>query len=116
MLYTLSSLEFDPLCPVEIEALESSERGETARRINRVATLDGGAVFNDFGFTESDRTIRLQFVPTSAAHEAAVKRLVETYSRITVSCRDGMFLAAPERFTPGETCTLKLLVERKLST
>jgi hypothetical protein len=116
MRYVLSSLEFDPLCPVEIQALPSTERGEASRRVNRVATLDGGAVFNDFGFSEADRTMRLVFAPTSAAHEASVVRLVQTYSRITVSGPDGLFLAAPQTYTPGETTsTLTLLVERKLN-
>ena len=117
MRYVLSSTEFDPLCPVEIEALASSDRGETARRVTRVATLNGGSEFNDFGFTESDRTIRIRFVPTSAAQEAAVKRLVETYSRITVSGPDGLFVAAPDKYIPGDSVgTLVLLVDRKLST
>ena len=117
MLYSLSSTEFDPLCPVEIDALPSSERGETSRRVNRVATLDGGAVFNDFGQTESGRTIRLRFIPTSVDHEASVIRLVKSYSLITVSCDDGVFLAAPERYTPSDSVgTLVLLVKQKLST
>jgi hypothetical protein len=117
MRYVLSSTEFDPLCPVEIDALASSERGETARRVTRVATLNGGAEFNDFGFTESDRTIRIRFVPESAAQEAAVIRLVQTYSRITVSGPDGLFLAAPQSYNPSDSAsTLTLLVDRKLST
>lgn len=111
----LSSLVFDPLCPVIIDTLPDTERGEATRRVNRVATLDGGAVFNDFGFSEADRTMRLVFRPDSAAHEAAVRRLVETYAQITATTEDGHFLAVPQTFTPGETATLTLLVVRKLS-
>ena len=65
---------------------------------------------------EADRTMRLVFQPSSAAHKAAVRRLVETYSRITVSTPDGLFLAAPQALSPTiSTATLTLLVDRKLS-
>lgn len=117
MRYVLSSLEFDPLLPIELTVLPSSERGETSRRVNRVATLDGGVQFNDFGFTDGDRTMRLIFAPESATQEANVIRMVQTYSRITVSGPDGLFLAAPLSYVPSAgTGTLTLLVERKLST
>jgi hypothetical protein len=116
MQYVLAAVEFDPLSPVIIDALPSTERGDTSRRVNRVATLDGGAVFNDFGFTDADRTIRLVFSPLSAAHEQSVTRLVQTFSRITVSGPDGLFLAAPQSYTPSDTTgALTLLVERKLN-
>lgn len=112
----LSSLEFDPLCPVELVAEPGTRFGDTTRRVNRVATLDGGAVFNDFGSTAADRAIELIFRPTSAAHAASVRRLVETYSRITVSIPDGLFLAAPQSYQPDdEEARLVLLVDRKLS-
>lgn len=117
MRVVLSSTVFDPLCPVELDALDTSERGERSRRVTRVATLDGGAVFNDFGFSDADRTMRIVWRPTGKAQEAAVARLVQTYSRITVATPDGLFLAAPQILTPGDsTLTLTLLVERKLST
>lgn len=112
----LSTLEFDPLAPVEIEALPTSELGAAARRVNRVATLDGGAVFNDFGFTHADRTMTLVFRPQNAAHVLAVKRLVETYPKITLAIAEGVFRVAPESYQLGaEEMRLTLLVDTKLS-
>jgi hypothetical protein len=117
MRYVLSSLEYDPRMPIDLTVLPSTERGETSRRVNRVATLDGDVKFNDFGSTDGDRTIRLIFAPESAAQEANVIRMVQTYTRITVSGPDGLFLAAPQSYVPSAgTGTLTLLVERKLST
>ncbi len=111
----LSTQEYDPLVPIQIELLPSTERGDIARRVNRVATLDGGAAFNDFGHTEADRTITLRWVPESATHEAAITRLVRLYARLIVATQDGLFLAAPEAYTPGENDSrLRLLVERRL--
>lgn len=116
MLIVLSTTTFDPDGYVEIEALDNFNTGPTRRRMNRVPTLDGGAVFNDFGFAEADRTIDLTWQATSKATDDAVKRLVQTYAQIVVATRDGVFLAAPDAFTPGaEESSLTLLVASKLS-
>jgi hypothetical protein len=114
-LAVLSTEAYDPLAPIEIDILSSSELGETSRRVNRVATLDGGAVFNDFGQTDADRTITLRWAPVSTTHESAIKRLVRLYTKIVVATEDGVFLAAPESYTPGEgESRLRLLVDRRL--
>lgn len=111
----LSTETFDPQMPLTLELLPGSSLGDTARRANRVATLDGGAVFNDFGHTEADRTIDLRWVPQSAAQEASVQRLVRLYGRVTVATSEGLFLALPQRYTPAENeSRLTLLVERRL--
>jgi hypothetical protein len=113
----LSTVEYDPDAPITLDLLPGTDRGETARRMNRVATLDGGAVFNDAGHTESDRTIELRWQPVSAASEARIDRMVRLFPRITCATQDGLFLAAPERYTPGSAeSRLRLLVERRLDT
>jgi hypothetical protein len=112
----LSTLEFDPLAPVEIEATDDSDFGDAQRRLNRVATLDGGAVFNDFGFTHADRTFSIVFRPDSMQHAELVKRLVQTYPKITISMKEGVFRVAPFSYLESaETMRLTLLVEAKLS-
>ena len=116
MQVTLSPLTFDPLGGVTINALPGQTLGETRRRMNRIATLDGGAVFNDFGFSEADRTIQLRWRVQSAAQEAAVQRLVQLYARIHVSTPRGFYLAALELYTPGASeSSLSLLVVSKLA-
>lgn len=112
----LSTTEFDPLAPVHLPLLMTSDLGETSRRVTRVATLDGGAAFGDFGHTEADRTIVLRWQPQSREHEESVRRLVALYTRITVSIAEGLFLVAPQTYSPGaEESRLTLLVERKLT-
>lgn len=116
MLVTLSTTTFDLDGAIEIDALETSDLGETRRRMNRIATLDGGVVFNDFGATDGDRTIRLQWVPQDAASEAQIARLVRLYQRLRVSCSEGVFLAAPESYKSSSgVSTLSLLVAEKIS-
>ncbi len=116
MRVVLSALTFDPLGVVPLDVTPDTSFGELRRRMNRVATLDGGAVFNDFGYSEADRSIKLVWVPESAAQAAAVARLVQLYAQITVAAADGLFLAAPEVYTPGASeSTLTLLVSAKLA-
>ena len=115
MLNTISTLVFDPDGYIEIMAGEDAP-SEVRRRANRVATLDGGAAINDFGYSHADRTITLRWTVTGRTVEAAVDRLVQTYSRLAVSTRAGVFLAAPEVYQPGpDSSTLRLLVLSKLS-
>ena len=116
MLIVLSTPTFDPDGYIELQATDDFNVGPTRRRMNRIATIDGGAVFNDFGVSEADRTIDVTWAATSAATDAAVLRLVQTYAQIIVATPGGVFLAAPDTFTPGATeSTLTLQVAEKLS-
>lgn len=116
MLNIISTPTFDPDGFVELTVRNDTTAGEVRRRSNRVATLDGGAVINDFGYTDSDRTITLRWAFVDAATEVEVDRLVRTYDRLQVATRAGVFLAAPEVYIPGiNESTLRLLVLSKLS-
>jgi len=111
----LSTLEYDGTAPVQLALLPAAETGNVQRRANRVATLDGGAVFNDFGFSQADRTFELRWSPTSAAQEADIARLVRSYPKLTCALAEGLFLAAPLAYTPGDReSRLTLLVDRRL--
>lgn len=93
----------------------ATQPGATARRLTRVSTLDGGVVVNDGGFAAGDATIVLAWVP-SAAQDAAVRRLVETYATLTLSTRDGVYVAAPSRFdVAAGRSTLTLYVTQRLT-
>lgn len=116
MRITLTAPTFDPAGSVTLEVLPTQTFGEVRRRMNRIATLDGGAVFNDFGFSEADRTLVLAWPVRSAATEAAVERLVQQYAQVTVSTPHGLYLAALEVYSPGATeSSLTLLVVSKLA-
>jgi hypothetical protein len=116
MLNTVASSVADLAGFVELSVRNDSTSGATRRRISRIATLDGGAVFNDAGYTQADRTIELRWPATDAAIDAAVDRLVRTYTRVTVTTRDGVYLASPEAFEPGaDESRLTLLIVSKLS-
>lgn len=116
MRVVLSSLTFDPLGSVALDVAPGQTFGEARRRMNRVATLDGGAVFNDFGFSQADRSATLSWTVRSAAQEAAVERLLQLYARVHVATPQGLFLAALEVYSPGaQESSLSLLVVDKLA-
>lgn len=116
MLTCLSTLTFDLDGFIEVATSDKMNSGDTKRRVNRIATLDGGVAVNDFGFTDADRTINMVWQPASRAVDEAIDRLVQTYDRLHVSTRAGVFLAAPETYTPGAAeSRLRLLVIEKVS-
>lgn len=116
MLAILSTPTFDPLGHIQLDVLPASMFDDKRRRVNRIATLDGGAVFNDFGFSHADRTIDLRWVPTDRDTEAAVARVTEFYSTLTLSFDGSAYTVAPELFTPGaDQSTLRLLVVAQLA-
>lgn len=116
MLIVLSTTTFDPDGFIEIQSLDRFNAGPTRRRMNRVPTIDGGAVFNDFGFSEADRTIDLSWQSTNKAIDDSVARLVKLYQQLVLATPDGVFLVAPDTFTPGsDESSLTLLVAEKLS-
>lgn len=116
MRHYLSATTFDPDGHVAVDTVNGQTAGETRRRVNRVATLDGGAAFNDFGVSEADRTIELRWPTRDRATGDAVDRLTRLYQRLHVATPAGFFLAAPEAYTPGAAeSRLRLLIVDKLS-
>lgn len=116
MLVHLSSKLFDLAGVALLRCLDDTTAGQVQRRVNRVATLDGGAAFNDFGFAEADRTIELRWVPDDPAIEATVARLVRLHRWVYVSMPDGLWLAAPETYTPGAAESRLVLLVRERCT
>jgi len=116
MRVSLTTLTFDPAGVVALQLVPEQTLGESRRRMNRVATLDGGAVFNDFGYSEADRTLTLRWRVTSKATEAAVQRLVQLYAKLHVATPQGCYLVGVETYTPGVLqSSLVLLVASKLT-
>ncbi len=115
MLIALSTPTFDLDGYVEIDA--TIDTGSQRRRVNRIATLDGGAVLNDFGYSEADRTMVAEWTFKDAATEVIVARMVRLYSRLALSCGDGVFTVAPESYkATSEGSTLTLLIVSKQTT
>lgn len=117
MLIGLSSLTYDLSGALIVKALNHSDVPNVFRRVARTATLDGGAVLYDNGFSHGDRTVVVQSIANSEAERASLKYFVETYGSIYVSTYDGVFLGAPESYNEDfqGIGTLTLLLISKAS-
>lgn len=96
---------------------KGSDTAALSRRVTRTATLDGGAVVNDQGYSPADRTIDVQFdADTSEDVVEGIRRLVRLYSSVVLTMADGCFNASPSAFrvTSGKA-TLTLLISEALA-
>lgn len=111
MLAALASLVFDPAGHVVLDALPASAFQDRPRRVERVQTLDGGSVFNEFGFSATDKKIQLRWSVVDKTVEAAIDRMTSLYSRAHLSLDGSHYLVAIDTFSPGPTeSQLTLLV------
>jgi len=95
--------------------VKKSEIYSLERRVTRRATLDGGSVTEDYGFTDSDRTFTIVAVLTKTQIES-LEYLVRTFSSIVISTVAGLFLASFESTrVKGQEVTIKLLIKEKLA-
>lgn len=116
MLVTLSAVEYAVNGHIVIDALDASDLGQTTRRVNRVATLDGGAAINDFGHSWADRTLTVSWLPQNKAAEDEIDAFVRSQAQVHVGTRDGVYLAAPQSYQYApDGSALVLLVLDKIS-
>ena len=93
-----------------------SSLNDITRRATRTATLDGGAVMNDIGYSDSDRTITVTTNPSLKEREI-LSNMVKFYSNVYLFITDGAFNANPNdlAYNRDGTVTVTLLVVSKAS-
>lgn len=111
----LSALTFDTAGAVSWQRDHRSRLTDLTRRVQRTATLDGGAAVVDRGYTDADRTLVLVAESPDEALVAAVERLVRTYDRLLATTREGAYEVAPQRLTlrEGELALTALVAARR---
>lgn len=113
---SIASVDYDLAGHITIDVSPITTDGDTARRVSRVATLDGDVAIIDRGYAEGDRTLEYTWRPTSKTEIDTIDRLFKQYSLLNVSTHNAVYLAAPNRFTPGaEEATMTLYVKSVLS-
>lgn len=102
--------------PLWLTLSAASDLSTRQRRLSRSATLDGGAVFNDGGFCEADRTLTLTMQSVSRENAATLKE-ISSYPKVIISISDGLFLCRIKSYVigGGNESTLTALVESRLS-
>ena len=95
MLITLNTQTFDLDGTVELDV--TLDRGDQRRRMNRIATLDGGLCSMTpilRGRPHDPRDLAI----SRRGEESAIARMVRLYQRLILSCDEGVFLVAPESY------------------
>ena len=80
------------------DAGQEIENNKGARRVTRTATLDGGAVADDSGYSAADRTYIVKTKDETGEIAAWAERMVKTYSTVTLSTRFGCFTGTPSQW------------------
>lgn len=88
---SLSAPIYDPSSTLVVHNGSASPKA-FGRRAKRVATLDGGAVLVDGGYSPSDLTYLVSIPDTQRTAYAFLSRLISTYPEAVLGCRDGCFL------------------------
>lgn len=115
MIVFMSAPLFDVDGHVRLEGVDPAGLSGFERRNNRIATLDGGAVIPDFGYSDADRTLNVQWKPESQLQIDTVVRLAKTYSRLIVSTMEGCFVGAPGPFAlSNDSAQIQILIEKRI--
>jgi len=86
------------------------------RRCSRTATLDGGCVIYDTGYSVSDVTLKIKDDEAMKRQIDFAKYLVENYGAIIVTTKDGAFLGVPASWKyDGKTLVMEIMVTEKIS-
>ncbi len=95
MIIIITTLEVDEIVnvPLVIKTNEDdTDYGQATRRQNRIATLDGGAILQDRGYSNTD----LDFTITASSYGKdifdALRYLIESYPEVRMSTRIGSFV------------------------
>lgn len=88
---------------------------DRTRRVTRTATLDGGAVLLDQGYSVADRTLSIVVEGASLAQIEALSAMVELYPLVTVATREGVFVAALSQsvYTSGALTVTALVTSKR---
>jgi len=111
---SLCPVTFNILAPLAIETLlPSSDYRSMERRASRTATLDGGSVFYDAGYSVSDRDVTLRLPNTqNMGLKAKLRNFIMYHSECTLSIPEGIFLCIIKDYkTVGDDVTVHLFLK-----
>ena len=114
MLAAISSTVYDPFGWIALEVMPVSAFQDRRRRTNRIATLDGGAAFNDFGFSEADKTMVVEWSYNPAIDDA-IEYMAQTYAVVNVATPRGLWQAAIETYSKTQPSRITLMPVAKIA-
>jgi len=108
MIVTLASIQIGVCLSLSVSSIP---KRENTRRLSRSATLDGGSVITDSGYSDSDRTYEFEINNVSQTVSAALWNFFKTESLINMTCPEGFFTGYIERMSiEGESVSISFMV------
>lgn len=95
--------------------MDKSDFSLMSRRVSRTATLDGGALIIDNGYSASDATFSIIIPNMSFSDRAAILATLQRHSLIILSCKTGCFLGVVERVDEAQGFKLSFLIKSQLN-
>jgi hypothetical protein len=102
----ITTLEVDAILPGQllIKTLASeTEFGTSSRRQNRIATLDGKAILQDRGYSNTDLTFRISASKFNADQFDTLRYLLESYPEVRISTRIGSFIGSIKNLVDADS-------------
>lgn len=101
----------DFLVPIELD----SDLSHISRRVSRTATLDGGSIIVDNGYSPSDATFTIIIRDIDNNTRLAMLAMMQRHSAIIVSVKDNVFSGVVETLEDKDKMKIKFLINQQLN-
>lgn len=95
--------------------VSKSDFSTLSRRVSRTATLDGGALIVDNGYSVSDATFSISVPDLSSVGRLALLATLQRHSLLTLSCKIGCYSGVVERVDEAQGFKISFLVKSQLT-
>jgi mevalonate pyrophosphate decarboxylase len=95
--------------------MTDSDFSHVARRVSRSATLDGGCIIVDNGYSPSDATFTIVPRDISNAERLGLLGMIQRHSALTVAVGENVFRGVVETVEDKDKLKIKFLVQEKLN-
>lgn len=117
MFTAITPKDYDVTGPLFVDSVATSTDVDSmGRRIQRTATLDGNTEVVDHGFSDGDRTLRLEVAEVNTTIRSRLREIVSLYTRVYVTANLASWECAPVQMNAGSsTITIEFYIIQKAS-
>jgi len=115
MIISLAAYLFDWEGDYLVEADQDSTLSHVGRRVSRSATLDGGCVIVDNGYTASDATFTLIVSDIDNITRLGILGMIQRHSLLVAAFDNNVFLGAVETVEDTRKLKIRFLVKQQLN-
>jgi len=115
VIISICSYLFDYAGDFLVIAEPDSDFSHVSRRVSRSATLDGGCIIVDNGYTPSDATLTIVISQIADATRLDLLQMIKTHSAITVAYQNNIFLGVVEKVVDTNQIKINFLVKSILN-